>query len=103
MEAIACGLPFVATDAGGVPDLASRSGAGVIVPQERPDALAAALKALATDAATYERLRGAALAFGPSLDWDRVAKRLDSVVEQFVGAQASSAGLGTREDDVVGE
>jgi glycosyltransferase involved in cell wall biosynthesis len=103
MEAIACGLPFVATDAGGVPELASRSGAGVIVPQKRPDTLAAALKALATDDAPYDRLRSAALAFGPSLDWDRVAKRLDSVVEQLVGAQASSVGLGTREDDVVGE
>jgi glycosyltransferase involved in cell wall biosynthesis len=102
MEAIACGLPFVATDAGGVPELALRSGAGVIVQQRQPDALAAALKALASEDATYERLRRAALAFGPSLDWDRVAKRLDSLVEQLIGPQASAA-LSSSEDDVVAE
>jgi glycosyltransferase involved in cell wall biosynthesis len=84
MEAIACGLPFVATDAGGVPALAARSQAGVIVPQRRPDALAAALKWLTTDEKEYERRRRAALAFGPSLSWDRVAKRLEALTEELV-------------------
>jgi glycosyltransferase involved in cell wall biosynthesis len=87
MEAMACGLPFVATDAGGIPDLASRSGAGEIVPQGQPKALAAALKSLATNGGVYEVRRRAAIAFAPSLDWDRVAERLDSVAELLMSAQ----------------
>ena len=84
MEAIACGLPFVATNTGGVPALAARSEAGVIVPQRRPDALAAALERLTTDESEYERRRRAALAFGPTLSWDRVAKRLEALTEELV-------------------
>lgn len=85
MEAIACGLPFVATDAGGVPDLAARSQAGIIVPQKRPDAFADALKTLATRHPEYERRRRAALAFGPTLSWDRVARRLEALIEDLLG------------------
>jgi glycosyltransferase involved in cell wall biosynthesis len=108
MEALSCGLPFVATDAGGVPELASRSGAGVIVPQGQPDALAAALRSFATDEEVYELRRRAAIAFAPSLDWDRIAERLDSLAERLVGArhanrEPSSAALDPGEDDVVGE
>jgi glycosyltransferase involved in cell wall biosynthesis len=103
MEAIACGLPFVATDAGGVPELASRSEAGLVVPQRRPDAMAAAVKALASDHKVYEQRRRAAVAFGPSLDWNRVARRLDRVVEHLVSPRPTSAPLDRGEDDVVGE
>jgi glycosyltransferase involved in cell wall biosynthesis len=79
MEAIACGLPFVATDTGGIPELAARSGAGLIVPQRRPDVLAGAIEKLATDRAEYVHRRRAALAFGPTLSWNRVAERLEAL------------------------
>jgi glycosyltransferase involved in cell wall biosynthesis len=85
MEAIACGLPFVATGVGGLPELAAQSQAGLIVPQNRPDALAEALESLATSETECERRRHAALAFGPTLSWDRVAKRLEALSEQLVG------------------
>jgi glycosyltransferase involved in cell wall biosynthesis len=111
MEAMACGLPFVATDAGGIPDLASRSRAGEIVPQGQPNALAAALKSLATNGEAYEARRRAAIAFAPGLDWDRIAKRLDSLADQLVRSQGPrqpdrkrySAPLDPGEDDVVGK
>jgi glycosyltransferase involved in cell wall biosynthesis len=79
MEAIACGLPFVATDTGGVPRLAAESRAGVVVQQRSPDEFAAALRVLMEDRRAYESFRTAALAFAPSLDWDAVTERLDSV------------------------
>ena len=84
MEAIACGLPFVATDAGGIPKLAVRSRAGLIVPQRRPDLLADALEKLATDHAEYTRRRRAALAFGSTLSWNRVAERLEALSTELV-------------------
>jgi glycosyltransferase involved in cell wall biosynthesis len=45
IEAMACGLPIVAADASGVPDLLGRGedGGGLIVPRENPAALASAL------------------------------------------------------------
>jgi glycosyltransferase involved in cell wall biosynthesis len=91
MEAIACGLPFVATDTGGVPELAARSNAGLVVPQGNPDELAAALRVLMKDSRRYESYRRAALAFGPSLDWDRVTERLDGVLGELVEQRRSSS------------
>jgi glycosyltransferase involved in cell wall biosynthesis len=80
MEAIACGLPFVATDTGGVRRLASRSSAGIIVQQRDAIEFAAALRRFAEDTQLYEISRQAAIAFAPRLDWDRVAERLDALM-----------------------
>lgn len=90
MEAIACGLPFVATDTGGVPGLAARSKAGLVVPQAAPDELAEALRMLMTDSSLYDWYRSAALAFGPTLDWNRVTERLDGVLGEMVEQRGSS-------------
>jgi glycosyltransferase involved in cell wall biosynthesis len=88
MEAIACGLPFVATDTGGVPQLALRSSAGVVVPQRSPTGFAAALRLLLEDTRVYESRRRSAIAFAPSLDWDSVTERLDSVIGAMVESAA---------------
>ena len=48
VEAMACGLPAVGTDAGGTPELL-RDGAGIVVPQGDSKALAAAIERLAGD------------------------------------------------------
>jgi D-inositol-3-phosphate glycosyltransferase len=84
MEGIACGLPFVATDTGGVRQLASRSRAGLIVPQRSPVEFAAALRRFAEDGPLYETFHDAALAFAPALDWDRVAERLNALMSAIV-------------------
>jgi glycosyltransferase involved in cell wall biosynthesis len=99
MEAIACGLPFVATDTGGVPGLASRSRAGVVVPQRTPDEFAAALRLLTTDVRLYDSYRRAALEFGPTLDWDRVSERIDSVLESIVTPRSRGVDTGLARND----
>ena len=48
IEAMACGIPVVATDAGGVPELLV-DGAGILVPPANDGELAAALELLARD------------------------------------------------------
>ena len=55
VEAMACGLPAVGTDAGGTPELL-RDGAGIVVPQGDSKALAAAIERLAGDPALRAEL-----------------------------------------------
>jgi glycosyltransferase involved in cell wall biosynthesis len=60
LEAIAAGLPCIATDVGGVPDILDRGRAGVIVPPRAPEQLAAALTSLVSDPRTRRALGEAA-------------------------------------------
>jgi glycosyltransferase involved in cell wall biosynthesis len=86
LEAMACGLPFAATASGGIPQLARRSRAGLVVAQRRPDELAAAVREVVLDRTLYGAHRRAALAFARSLQWDRVAQRLDCLMDSLVPA-----------------
>ena len=62
LEAMALGLPAVATAVGGVADIMTDGQTGVIVPREDPDALARAIADLLSDDERAERLGRAAKA-----------------------------------------
>jgi glycosyltransferase involved in cell wall biosynthesis len=59
-EALAAGVPVVATDVGGVPEAFGRDDAGVLVPPGDPDALADALDEWLRSSTLRERWRRAA-------------------------------------------
>ena len=59
MEAMAMGVPTIGTDAGGVPELITAGRDGLLVPPKRPDLLADAIAALATDPARCRALSNA--------------------------------------------
>ena len=71
MEALALGLPIVATGVGGVPEAVRDGVEGLLVPPGRPELLADALQQLATDKPS--RLRLAAAASQRSARFDIVA------------------------------
>jgi glycosyltransferase involved in cell wall biosynthesis len=48
-EGLACGTPFIGTDCGEIPQIASKTSGGVIVPEHEPDALAGAVTRLIRD------------------------------------------------------
>lgn len=90
IEAMACGVPVVTSDAGALPEVVA--GAGIVVPHSDPAALARAL----VDAATTlsEQMRASGLLRAAGCTWDAVARDyLDlyrSATHADVGDNASS-------------
>jgi glycogen(starch) synthase len=75
-EAMALGLPIVATDVGGVSDLVEHEVSGLLVPPDDPGALAAGVLRLLDDPVLAERVRTAAFARAHSGEYG---------AERFVG------------------
>ena len=83
LEAMACGLPVIATDVGGNAEVVCRAELGTIVPFGDPAALGTALaSALAKD---WDR--AAILAYARDNDWQ---KRVAVLVEEFTALQAGT-------------
>jgi glycosyltransferase involved in cell wall biosynthesis len=85
MEALALGLPIVATTVGGVPELLRDDVDAVLVPPKRPDLLADALLSLLADEPRRERLAAAARARAPELGAERAVRQIEAVYDELVG------------------
>lgn len=76
IEAMACGCPVVASDAASLPEVVADGVAGLLVPPNRPQAIAAALGRLAADPELWRRLSaGARARVEAELTWERTAER----------------------------
>lgn len=60
LEAIAAGLPCIATNVGGVADILDQGRAGIVIPPHSPELLSAALQSLVSEPHTRKRLGEAA-------------------------------------------
>ncbi|MFQ5697313.1 MAG: glycosyltransferase family 4 protein [Myxococcota bacterium] len=87
-EAMACGLPVIATDGGALPEVVGSDGAaGRIVPFRDPRALAAAIRELALDPARSDQIGRAARARVERVfSWREAGQRTASVLEDVVRA-----------------
>lgn len=75
VEAMACGTPAVATEAGALPEVLRLTGGGVLVPRDDPHALAEAVRALVDDPERRARLGARARQrVVHSLSWRRIAE-----------------------------
>jgi glycosyltransferase involved in cell wall biosynthesis len=68
MEALALGIPVVATDVGGIAELVTTGEQGLVVPPHRPELLAAALAEVVADGELRHRFAEGARARGDGLD-----------------------------------
>jgi spore coat protein SA len=80
LEAMACGLPVVASATGGIPEELAHGG-GVMVPPDDQEALASALQRLLEDPSYRERLGNEALraSLGHFL-WENTRRQYDSLI-----------------------
>ncbi|MFD9701205.1 glycosyltransferase [Lentzea sp. NPDC059081] len=77
LEAMACGIPVLATAVGGLVDLVVDGLTGVLVPRDNPEATAKALRALLADSALREMLSAAGHDRAHArYSWHRVASDL---------------------------
>lgn len=90
VEAMACGVPVVATRVSGVPELITDGVDGLLVPPHDPEALAAALRRILGDAALATRLGAAArCTVAERFDRRRNALRVAALVADWTYAETA--------------
>jgi len=84
-EALASGIPTIATTAGGTPEGVRQRETGLLVPPGDPQALATAIATLMTDQQLYETLGPTAGAYTRAhYDFDHFIDRLELLYQQIV-------------------
>ena len=86
VEAMAAGLPVVASDIPGYREVLRHDRDGLLVPARDPAALASALGAILDDPGLAERLAAAGRERAAGFDWDVVAARLEELYRDAVAA-----------------
>src|SRR5205814_6745166 len=86
VEAMAAGLPVVASDIPGYREVIRHDRDGLLVPPRDPDALASALAAVLDDPDLAGRLAAAGTERAAAFDWDVVAGRLEGLYRDAVAA-----------------
>ena len=84
LEAMAAGLPVVASDIHGYKRVVQRNVSGLLVEPKSPDALADALERLICDPALRQRLGEAGSRRAPEYDWSHVAAQLVELYEEVI-------------------
>ncbi len=89
VDAVAAGRPVVSTAFPHAVELL-RSGAGLVVPQRDPVALAAAIRSVLTDPERLASMAAEARRLAPDLSWTAVARRYDTLAEQLIARRQSA-------------
>lgn len=96
-EAMAAGVPVVASAVGAVPEVVDPPNGGILVPPDDPEAVAAALLALLEDPSRREALSASARRSAERFSWDVVAERHLEFVQEI--ATRSGSGIHTVPSD----
>ena len=84
IEAMELGLPIVASNVGGIPDVVVNNESGILVPEKDPVALADAIKRIESDPQyTARLLEGARNRIAEHFTWDNITRRQIEIYEQL--------------------
>lgn len=95
VEAMACGLPCVASDAGGIAEVVADGRTGLLFPRGDARALAERVRVLVEDAPLRRRMAADARRRAVEVfDWDRIAERTETFYESLIamGPRPRAAG-----------
>src|SRR5438874_9756674 len=84
LEAMAAGLPVVASDIHGYKRVVQRNVTGLLVEPRDPDAIAGALERLLCEPALRDRLGQAGAKRAPEYDWSHVTAQLVELYEEVI-------------------
>jgi len=84
IEAMACGLPVVSTNVGGLPFLLSNEEDALLVPSDDPEAMAAAVRRILTEPDLAMRLSRNARAKAETFDWALVLPQWEQLLQTIV-------------------
>jgi glycosyltransferase involved in cell wall biosynthesis len=87
LDAMAAGLPVVATRVGGIPEIVEDGVSGILVPPRDPAALAAAMVRLAGDAGLRARLGEAGKVRAREFSADRTEERTRALYDEVLGGR----------------
>ncbi len=92
LEAMACGVPVVSTDIGGIPELNVHGVTGFLAPLGDVDAMTSASRRILTDPDLHAQMAAAARARAVGeFDIDRIVPRYEAYYEQVIAAQKTPA------------
>ncbi|MBR2057876.1 MAG: glycosyltransferase [Fibrobacter sp.] len=84
IEAMELGLPVVASNVGGIPDVVVDGVSGILVPEKNPEALASAYKRLAAEPELQKKLlEGARKRIDECFNWSKIVERQIAVYEKI--------------------
>ena len=84
IEAMELGLPIIASNVGGIPDVVVNNESGILVPEKDPVALADAIKRIESDPQyTARLLEGARNRIAECFTWDNITRRQIEIYEQL--------------------
>ena len=88
IEAMELGLPIVASNVGGIPDVVVDGESGILVPEKDPAALADAFKHLEADTSLIEKLLvGARKRINECFTWDGIIERQVEVYKRLINSK----------------
>ncbi len=89
VEAMAAGVPIIASDTGAIPEVTGGDAALLVAPRD-PPALTGAMERLAGDAALRQQLAAAGKTRASAFTWEAAAVRVAAIYERVLGGATDS-------------
>jgi glycosyltransferase involved in cell wall biosynthesis len=89
LEALACGLPIVASAIGGIPDIVKDGVNGLLVPPKNPGALADAITYLLKNEDVRRKMGKKGREMVKKYSWEEIAGRIEKIYKELINASNS--------------